>query len=226
MFTAGGQCSPVSGTCIVASTPAQACPNGNGCASATACNTGCQNRSNCASPYSDCNTVTGQCFPDQASQLAGQQGITPAATAPPPRLTNQEIAAMMADAGFPEDDAGVFYFVSSDRNAPIVKSFDPSISTPLTLFRNCMEYIETCALVNSGNFDGCVAKASRCATSTPWVSDPAGIECCPESCLVLYLQTREAQAAAVSLETVAQSTCVFGNVGGTDAGASDSGGDQ
>jgi hypothetical protein len=227
VLTPGGSCSPNGPSCLPPSaSSAQACPNGAGCASATTCLTGCTLRTDCASTYSDCN-VGGVCAPDQASQLATQQGISPALDKPPPRLTNQEIAAMMTDAGIPQDDAGVFYLASDDPNAAMVRSFDPARSTPVTSMRNCMQYIEACALVNSGNFDGCVAQAPRCASATPWAGDPAGIECCPQSCLVVYMQTRETQPAGVAFSTMARSTCVLGNVtdGGIEGGVSDGGHD-
>ncbi len=240
--TPGGHCGPQSPVCITSTTllptcpvangvpdvsspcvlPPQACAGGAACASTAACGTGCVLRTDCASPYSDCSTLTGTCGPDVASQLATQQGISPATVHPPPRLTNAEIAGMLDDAGVAHDDSGVYYLGSLDPNAAVGGAFDPSLVTPALSMRNCMQYIETCAFLNGGDIDGCVAQAPRCATSTPWTGDPAGVDCCPQSCLVQYLTTRASNSPGSALVSLAQSACILP----ADAGSTTDGGAQ
>jgi hypothetical protein len=221
MITPGGRCS-ASGACVAPGpSDTQPCPNGLACADGSSCKTvgsgGCATRANCASQYNDCNVATGICSPDVASQLAAKQGVTPAPIPPPPRLTNAQIAAGLVDAGFTPDDAGTFYMNVNDTNAPMQLAFDPKFMTPILTYKNCLEYIETCMLINK-TIDGCVALAPRCATSTPWNGDPAGIECCPQACLVEYFNARPAESAPVALQSLASSTCYLGG-SAVDGGA-------
>jgi hypothetical protein len=234
-ITASGHCSATDGTCLLPGSPLPACqivngtpdfsrpcvitslqcPNNAGCAGPTSCKTGaCSQRTDC-NRYTTCDTTSGTCVPDPVSQAAGQLGSTPAKVLPPPRLTNEAIAAQLADAGFSSDDAGRFFISGpDDTNTTLGLTFDPNLRTPALSFKACVEYILSCVMLN-GDVDSCVAQAPRCVSSTPWNGDPAGIECCPQACLLKYFSSRPATAPAAAMQSVAASTCYLPPDGGT-----------
>jgi hypothetical protein len=224
MLTPGGHCSPQASICIPSTAalpqcplfngapvlsspcvlPAQKCPNSAGCDSPTSCKAGCSVRADCSSFQDDCNQQ-GLCVPDQASLLASQQGVTTASLVqPPPLRTNAEIAALLVDAGgFQVDDAGR---VLIETVAGMDLMFDPNKRDPTSGLRLCLDYIEACMALNS-TIDGCVAAARRCSTSTPWLGDPSGDDCCPQGCLVQYFTARQTSTAQQALQTFLTTPC-------------------
>jgi hypothetical protein len=59
----------------------------------------------------------------------------------------------------------------------------------------------------NSTIDGCVAAARRCSTSTPWLGDPSGDDCCPEACLVEYFTARQTSTAQQALQTFLATPC-------------------
>jgi hypothetical protein len=204
--------------------PTAACPGNLGCADGASCKPACATRADCSGPYAECQSGTTACAPDQASQLATQQGITPVSWTPPPVRTPSQIAAVLEEAGIPEDDAGNF-ILPSDSIAGIQLAYNPSIQLPVTGLAMWTDYLGAC-MKTQQKVDECVVSSARCQTATPWLGDPAGNDCVPEACLVVYLQTRGSGSDSVAaLQTVYESGCYEGGDGGTatEAGSGDGG---
>jgi hypothetical protein len=99
--------------------------------------------------------------------------------------------------------------------------FDPNKRDPTAGFGLCLDYLESCMILNS-TVDGCIAAAHRCSTTTPWLGDPSGNDCCPQGCLVAYLTARENATPAAALQAMLQSNCYApSGSGGTADGGSE-----
>jgi hypothetical protein len=221
--TPGGHCAPNSGACIVpgaqlpncpvvsgvpdVSSPcvvaAHPCANDVACAEISSCKAACVLRSDCASRYNDCDPLAGTCTADQASLLAAKQGVSPAPRDPPPLRTNQEIAALLVDAGYPLDDAGR---VLIESVAGMGLAFDPNHRDIVSGVSLCLDYVESCMMLNK-TIDGCVASARRCASSTPWLGDPSGDDCCPHACLLQYFTNRLTMSDEDAVQVFLRSNC-------------------
>jgi hypothetical protein len=248
VLTGGGHCAPDGPYCITASTlglatcpqlpdggfdesqrcvlPSGPCAGNLGCADGVSCKTACATRADCAGPYAECQGPA-TCGPDQASQLATQKGITPVSWTPPPLRTPAQIAAVLEEAGVPQDDAGDF-LLPSDTIAGIELAYNPSLQLPVTGLAMWTDYIDAC-MQTQGQVDPCIVSSERCQTATPWLGDPAGNDCVPEACLVIYLQARASgEDPVAALQTLYESDCYEGGDGGAaaEAGAADGGMEQ
>jgi hypothetical protein len=202
-----GSCLPNSTTCQLAAPVA--CEHG--CADDTRCrlpsDPGCSTRADCTA-FETCDTATQRCVPDAVSLAATQAGVQPATWSPPIRRNPQQVADLLRDAGFPEDDAGRIRF---DEFSPggILLAFDPNLKTPVMGHRSCFARINSCVSATK-TFDGCFAAAPRCVTATPWLDDPAGFDCCPEACLLAYFEARSTQDVGQAAMSVVQGMCYPG----------------
>ncbi|HEY2511066.1 MAG TPA: hypothetical protein VGI39_09430, partial [Polyangiaceae bacterium] len=233
----GGHCSPYGPTCLdvggpvptcsltngvanlstPCNPPASTCAGGLGCAGdGASCKGACTARNDCVSRYQTCASPGAACTADSVAQAASAAGVTPTSTLPPAMRPPSAIAAALVDAGFTPDDAGVFVFNTTPGYA-LAFAYDPNRQSPQIQFRNCMDFLGSCALVNKA-VDSCVAAASRCTTTTPWLGDPSGADCCPEACLLDYFTARQTMTEAQALMTVGAGSCYLPDAG-ADAGA-------
>jgi hypothetical protein len=187
--------------------PVMACGGGLGCATASTCKSSCGTRLDCASRFDECSGGA-SCGADLASVAASAVGVTSdgGLKEPPPLRTNAEIAAMMVDAGYATDDAGVVQLAATGG---VGLAFDPALRTPVDGLGLCLDYLESCMMINR-TIDGCVAAAHRCVSPTPWLGDPAGDDCCPEPCLVEYFNLRAMQSEATAMQNFLHSSCYAG----------------
>jgi hypothetical protein len=207
VLTPRGQCALNANTCNPPSSTT-ICPGGLDCADDTSCNTQCDSRLDCKDSYSTCSVDGTACVPDSVAQEAAARGVTPVSWTPPARRSNEEIASLLAQAGYERDEQGRVLLSEFDLGG-LVKVFDPNLRTPLTALQGCIQRLTACAAI-SGNVDGCIAAAPRCVTTTPWQNDPGGPDCCPEACLVEYLSGRATQSAQASLNGLLESDCFPG----------------
>ncbi|HEY3494981.1 MAG TPA: hypothetical protein VGK73_09860 [Polyangiaceae bacterium] len=119
------------------------------------------------------------------------------------RMTRQEIADALTDAGFPKTKDGVIVLTPGLGGAAL--GFDPKLRSPSLGLHACRRAILDClresvearggpdergiarapAAANAllSIEDKCLASVPRCASSTPWLGDPAGDGCCPQACI-------------------------------------------
>jgi hypothetical protein len=196
--------------CPSTPTPLGHCADGLGCADSTTCRSTCTTRSQCASRFEECSADGLRCVPDQVSQVAGLHGVQPVNWVPPARRSQAEISAQLKAAGVPSDNQGRFMLPTGDL-AGVTLVYDPSLKTPLTGVKACLQQIELCMGVNSqSQIDSCVASSSRCASGTPWTGDPAGEDCCPTACLVSYFDNRSTMNEITALREFLKSDCYPG----------------
>lgn len=122
-------------------------------------------------------------------EVAGQPspgGVTSGPVSPSTAPDPHAVAAALADAGYPRDDAGR---ILVGGGAGVTLAFDPNLRSPAMGLRNCLNGIMACT-VESKSIDGCVARAPRCVTPTPWLGDPAGTSCCMTGCITAYQDAR------------------------------------
>jgi len=185
------------------------CPGNVTCANASSCRSGCTSRTDCSSYSATCSLAQNICVPDAVSVAAQAQGITPSTWTPEVHRTPNEVAALIQQAGVTIDDAGraVFDELSASGLTPV---FDPSLKNPVVGFNYCLTRIQGCSQATNGDLDGCIAVAPRCVSSSPWQDDPAGFDCCPESCLLEYLTDRKTSDAPTSMLEMSDSACYPG----------------
>jgi hypothetical protein len=183
------------------------CPGNLGCADAYTCKSTCMTRMDCESGFMECTSDAHACATDAVSVAATAQGVTPSKWKPPARNTPKQLGDMLLDAGLETDDAGRILLGSESANG-LTLAFDPNSHTPLDGFQHCLARIQTCREQTS-EYDGCVAAAPRCASSTP-ADDPAGFDCCPSECLLEYFDDRKRMSAPKALLNVAQGMCYPG----------------
>jgi hypothetical protein len=70
---------------------------------------------------------------------------------PPPRLTSAQMAAALRNAGMVPDDAGRFVIRRRFDPMDVPYGFDPNERSPELSFKSCMEFVETCMLLNHGD---------------------------------------------------------------------------
>ena len=221
----GGHCSPRDQTCIDRLSSVPVCPVVNGvpdlsqpcnvppstcggglaCADGTSCRQGCTARTDCASRYQRCGAGGSACLTDDASRAATSQGVTPVDWTPPRLRSSREIADIMIDAGLHADDAGVIQLPMPSLGG-VVLAYDPNRRTPANGMRLCVDSITTCMVMKQST-DACVAATARCSSSTPWLGDPAGDDCCPEACLLAYFNARANSSSASALQSMLVSGC-------------------
>jgi hypothetical protein len=135
-------------------------------------------------------------------------GVQPSAWEPDARRTPTEVANLLKDAGFEEDDAGRILLDDFSLGG-VTMAFDPNLKTPLEGFRHCMHRIQACR-ATTGALDACVAAMPRCTSSSPWLDDAAGFDCCPQACLLEYFEDRSVHPPGEAAVRLAQSTCYPG----------------
>jgi hypothetical protein len=153
---------------------------------------------------------------DSATVAATARGVTPVNVDMPPYKSTAQAADELADAGFPRLDGGAVAIptLSFGGMVPVI---DPSQKTPAMSYRACMNFVTVCWMATK-NVDGCVAAAPRCLTSTPWLGDPAGEDCCPESCLAEYFVDRSSMEPVKALKRWRTSGCYPSEPGYFDGG--------
>jgi hypothetical protein len=126
----------------------------------------------------------------------------------PPLRSSHEIVQLLQDAGVPRNDAGVFLL--SSTGGLIELGFDPHVHTPEQGFADCLNRLNACFALNR-QVDKCVETAPRCRGNKPWLGDPAGIDCCPQSCASEYFTARtHGKTEAIALDEMAISHCYPG----------------
>ena len=123
------------------------------------------------------------------------------------RNRRQELAFALKLAGFPEDDAG--RIILTPDTSGVSLAYDPNRRGPTVGFRGCMGSLVAC-LDATKHMDPCVRDVKRCVSSTPWKDDPAGDDCCPESCVQEYLELRKKFSEEVAGGELARGTCYPG----------------
>jgi hypothetical protein len=153
---------------------------------------------------------------DSATVAANAFGVTPVDVKLPRYKPISEMADELADAGYPRVDGGGVAIPTISFGG-IVGVVDPSHRTPAMSYRACVNYLAVCMQATK-KVDGCVASAPRCVTSTPWLGDPAGDDCCPESCLAEYFVDRQTMGPSEALGRWRTSGCYPSEPGYYDGG--------
>lgn len=181
------------------------CGGGLGCGTPSTCQTQCQTRMDCKQGYT-CGPAAASCVPDSATVAASARGVVPVDFKAPPRRSRQEVADLMVDAGGASrlDGGGVIPPLA--KGWGVAWYYDPNHRTPLTGMDACLERIELCSTFGN-TVDSCVAAQPRCAGSTPWLSDDAGEDCCPEACLTAYFGARDQNTPFAALRLLLDSAC-------------------
>lgn len=126
-----------------------------------------------------------------------------------PRMRSQdEIAELAAEAGLQRNDAGKI-LIPGGRSGGLQLAFDPSLKDPFTGFDECSRNLMTCVLAGREE-DECVAHVPRCQSKTPWLGDPTGVGCCPESCIRRYFAEPSKKARKGLKPIVNHSECYPG----------------
>jgi hypothetical protein len=120
--------------------------------------------------------------------------------------SRQDIADALKRAGYRPDDKGRIVL---DPNAPISLAYDPNLRDPTTGLRACVNRIDSCFEATS-HLESCIDGAPRCVSATPWKDDPAGDDCCPESCVREYHELRKTRTEGAAFTQVVRGTCYPG----------------
>jgi len=232
--TGGGTCATNGPTCVAGSPTPAPCGGGLGCADPTHCKPACTSAADCQTPnqvcapdgkscipdgkvchsngecpkFNDCASDGMSCKPDAVLAAATARGVVPSTWEPPQLRTPAEVATELKDAGYTQDEQGRILF---DAFAPggIVPMFDPNAKTPLLGLRSCVYRLLACS-VATGDLDACTAGNPRCEGSTPWLGDAAGVDCCPDECLMEYFEARATEPTFESVRKVINGTCYPG----------------
>ena len=124
-----------------------------------------------------------------------------------PRNRRQDVARALKLAGFKEDDAG--RIILSTEDSGLSFAFDPNLQRPSIGFRSFITRITAC-YDRSNQLDSCINDCPRCVSPTPWKDDPAGDDCCPESCVSEYYELRKTKEPSVAIMGVARGNCYPG----------------
>ncbi len=132
-----------------------------------------------------------------------------------------DVAEALKRAGYKPDNAGRIPF--KDRSfGGVTLAYDPSLKNPTIGLRNCIRGIDSCQMADK-QLDRCVQDAPRCVSATPWNNDPAGEDCCPESCVSEYFNNRKTQKPGAALSNVVDGMCYPGLQAFLSRGRSDGG---
>jgi len=123
------------------------------------------------------------------------------------RSRRQEIAEALKRRGYEADDAG--RIILTPDSSGLALAYDPNLYDPFVAFRACMGRITAC-LEEHKHGDECVKTAPRCVSLTPWKNDPAGDDCCPESCVQEYFEMRKTKHESLALSLLVRGTCYPG----------------
>lgn len=119
-----------------------------------------------------------------------------------------DISEALKRAGYKPDSSGRFLF--SDRSlGGITPAYDPNRRDPTIGFRACSNRIDAC-IAHKSNIDECVTSAPRCVSATPWKNDPGGDDCCPDSCVREYLNSRKTETPIMAITDLVHSMCYPG----------------
>ena len=105
------------------------------------------------------------------------------------------------------DDAG--RIVLSPRGSPIELVYDPNAHNPGIGLRKSVARILTC-MNGIGDVDECVKRTPKCVSAKPWKGDPAGDDCCPESCAREYFEHRKTESVDQALTELSHGLCYPG----------------
>lgn len=201
-----GQC--LQGECRPSASGPQPCPGGLTCADEVSCKSECTGRLDCTAPFASCSSPS-TCGPDGVSIAASNRGVTPASWSEPEAFSLEEIAQLLEAAGLPKDDQGIY--LPGFEFAGLRPTLDPTLKTPMVGLKYCMYRINMCAM-ETRKIDECIAAMPRCVTSTPWDgNDPAGVDCCPEECLLAYFDELDRGGGRVEgLDAIVNSGCYPG----------------
>ena len=142
-----------------------------------------------------CNAEGTACVPDRAALLAAEMGIEP--------LEYRAPAMSVAQFRYAQGMAVRFWEFLTGESVPDEALRDKPMDGLSRMRRGYMECNRS-FVRDSGKeslstqeinaiWDGCVAGAPRCATDTPWdLTDPGGMDCWPEACVLVYLEARKA----------------------------------
>ena len=181
------------------------CPGHLGCADANSCRTQCISHSDCADSIGMLCASGVTCVMDGAATLAAARGVTPVKWAAPAAKSPQQIADELVQLGYQKDETGTILAPGAYSNG-VQFGFDPNLKTPLTGVRSCLYRVQAC-MVSTMKVDECVAATPRCEGATPWLGDPAGLDCCPEACLEKYFTRRATSNERVALDEFLFSGC-------------------
>lgn len=124
-----------------------------------------------------------------------------------PRNRPQDVVAALKRAGYKEDDAG--RIILTPDAAGLALAYDPNLHDPTIGLRNCISRIGNC-IVATNELESCIDGAPRCVSSTPWKDDPAGDDCCPESCVKEYHELRKTRSEGSAWMQMIRGTCYPG----------------
>ena len=155
----------------------------------------CVTRADCDDYDKTCSEDGTACVPDRAALLAAEMGIEP--------LEYRAPAMSVAQFRYAQGLAVLFWkFLTGDwvseetlRDKPM-DGLSRMMNSSTECFMNYWHAHGRRRLRPSeseGASDGCVAGARRCVTDTPWdLTDPGGMDCWPEACILVYLEGRKA----------------------------------
>ncbi len=123
------------------------------------------------------------------------------------RNRRQDIATALRLAGYEADDAGRILLTQSEAGLDL--AYDPNRYNPSIGFRSCINGIDTCR-TKGRSADACVDATPRCVSATPWKDDPAGDDCCPESCVKEYHELRKTRTEGGALVAMTRGGCYPG----------------
>ena len=165
-----------------------------------------------------CNAEGTACVPDRAALLAAEMGIEP--------LEYRAPAMSVAQFRYAQGMAVRFWEFLTGESVPDEALRDKPMdgwSRMMIADNECQQSFFRATGMRSLSqqemediADGCFAGARRCVTDTPWdLTDPGGMDCSPEACILVYLEARKAglslgQSAEAVASSDAESACYPG----------------
>lgn len=119
------------------------------------------------------------------------------------RNRRQDIANALKLAGYEQDDAGGIMLTPGASG--IALAYDPNLYDPTIGHRSCINRINTCFEATK-QVERCMKEAPRFVSSTPWNNDPAGDDCCPQSCIDEYYERRKTMSAIAAFMEMGHGT--------------------
>lgn len=123
------------------------------------------------------------------------------------RNRRQDVANALKLAGYPEDDAG--RIILTPDASGLALAYDPNAYSPALGFRSCINRINVCFEATK-QLERCMNETPRCVSSTPWKNDPAGDDCCPQSCIDEYYERRKKTSEGAAFMGMGRGTCYPG----------------
>lgn len=145
----------------------------------------------------------------ESCALASRASVKPAELTLPLPPSPTEIANRLRDAGFPANKDGVI--VTGPGVGGLAPGYDPKqAETPVAGAAACVGQVTACIAVTRSGADACVLATRRCKTRTPWLGDPAGRDCCPDTCVDAYFHAREVTCDSQATKVFLHSSCYPG----------------